>query len=92
MKFLFIGLALFFMASAPIATQATDFRIDKIVNDALAKAQAEQATAPTSDAITKAQPTMALSSDPAKTASDTPPKPALKTLKTDPQTDQSEEN
>jgi hypothetical protein len=77
-KFPFIGLTVFFMVLAPIATQATDFQIDKIVKEGLAKAQAEQSVLPTPDVVTKPQPT--------------PQSSALKTQKTDPQDDPSEEN
>ena len=92
MKFPFIGLTVLFMVSAPIATQATDFQIDKIVNDALAKAQAEQSVPQTSDVVTKSQPAVEPANDPTKDAPSALSNLGLKTEMTDPQKVQSDQN
>ena len=92
MKFRFIGLILFFMLSAPLAIQATDFQIDKIVNEGLAKAHADQLVDQNANVAAPTQPAIELSGDPAKDPSPEPTNAGLKTEKTDPEKVQSARN
>jgi hypothetical protein len=92
MKYPFIGLTLFFMVSVPIAAQATDFQIDKIVNEALEKAHADQSIAPNSNVTSQVHPSIVLSDGPSKNASPAPINSDTKTQKTDLQNNQPKQN
>ena len=104
MKVRAIGFALFLISSIPVAALATDFQIDKIVNDALTRAQASQATQEgTHDSKLPGGSTasVALSNPPAaelasigSSTEDVPPtrSPARKAEKTDPVSDPVKEN